>query len=67
MVKSETKEQLKEKIKVLQNYCKVLKRKDDINNETKKRNQILINKLKDENKRLNKIIKRLKDEKENIL
>lgn len=50
------KEQLKEQIIVLKNYCNVLKRKNKINDDTKERNQKLINNLKEENQRLTKKI-----------
>ena len=43
-MKSKCKE-LEEKIKVLRNYCIILKKKDELNKETKRRNQELIVKL----------------------
>ena len=56
------KEELKEKIIVYKNYANVLKKKNTINKESMERNQKLILKLQEENKRQQKEIKRLNNE-----
>ena len=56
-----TKDQLNEKIIILKNYCNVLKKKNNINNDTIERNQKLIIKQKEIIKEQEKELERLKD------